>query len=81
MGFPNSLVGKESACNAGDPGSVPGLGRFPGEGNGNPFQYSCLGNPIDRGAWRATWGCKRVRHYLAAEQLFFSILNHWFKII
>ena len=47
-------VGKESACNAGDPGLIPGLGRSPGEGNGNPFQYSCLGNPIDRGAWRAT---------------------------
>ena len=43
----------ESACNAGDPGSVPGLGRSPGEGNGNPLQYSCLGNHMDRGAWRA----------------------------
>ena len=44
----------ESACNAGDPGSVPGLGRFPGEGNGYPPQYSCVENPIARGAWRAT---------------------------
>ena len=43
-----------SACNAGDPGSIPGLGRSPGEGNGNPLQYSCLENPMDRGAWRAT---------------------------
>ena len=43
--------GKESALNAGDPGSVPGLGRSPGEGNGNPLWYSCLENPMDRGAW------------------------------
>ena len=43
--------GKESACNAGDLSSIPGLGRSPGEGNGNPFQYSCLENPMDRGAW------------------------------
>ena len=42
----------ESACNAGDPGLIPGLGRSLGEGNGNPFQYSCLQNPMDRGAWR-----------------------------
>ena len=42
--------GKESACNAGDSGLVPGLGRSPGEGNGNLLQYSCLGNPMDRGA-------------------------------
>jgi hypothetical protein len=42
-----------SACNAGDLGLIPGLGRSPGEGNGNPPQYSCLGNPMDRGAWRA----------------------------
>ena len=41
---------KESACNAGDPGSIPGLGRSPGEGNGNQLQYSCLTNPMDRGA-------------------------------
>ena len=45
---------KASAYNAGDPGSVPVLGRSPGEGNGNPLQYSCLENPMDRGAWRAT---------------------------
>ena len=50
--FPHSLVGKESVCNAGDPGLIPGSGRFPGEGNGNPPQYSCLGNLIDRGAWQ-----------------------------
>ena len=46
-------VSKESACNVGDPGSIPGSGRSPGGGHGNPLQYSCLGNPMDRGAWRA----------------------------
>ena len=49
-----SSVGKESACNAGDPGSIPGLGRSLGEGNGYPLQYSCLENPTGRGAWQAT---------------------------
>jgi len=53
-GFPGSSNGKESACNAADLGSVLGLGRSSGEGNGNPLQYSCLGNPMGRGAWRAT---------------------------
>ena len=58
-----SSVEKESACNAGDPGSVPGLGRSPGKGNGNPRQYSCLENLMDRGAWRATvHGVTRVGH-------------------
>ena len=47
--FPHSSVGKESACNAGDPGSIPGSGRYPGGGNDNPLQYSCLGNSMDRG--------------------------------
>ena len=61
--FPLSSVGKESACNAGDLGSVPGLGRSPGEGNGNPLQHSCLENPMDRGAWWATvMGLQRGRH-------------------
>ena len=54
MGFPGGSDGKTSAYNVGDPGSVPGLGRCPGEGNGSPLQYSCLENPMDRGAWRAT---------------------------
>ena len=53
-GFPCSSVGKESACSAGDPGSIPVLGRSPGEGNGNPLQYSCLDNSMDRGAWWVT---------------------------
>ena len=51
-GFLSSSDSKESACNVRDPGSIPGLGRSPGEGNGNPLQ--CLGNPMDRGAWTAT---------------------------
>ena len=52
--FPGDSEGKESACNAGDPGLIPGLGRSPGEGNGNPLQYSCPENPMDGGAWQAT---------------------------
>ena len=52
--FPGGSDVKASACNVGDPGSIPGLGRSPGEGNGNPLQYSCLENPIDGGAWWAT---------------------------
>ena len=53
MGFPGGSVSKNSTCNAGDPGSVPGLGKSPGEGNGNPLQYSCLGNFMDR-PWRVS---------------------------
>ena len=52
--FPGVWHGKESTCNAGDPGLTPGSGKPPGEGHGNPLQYSCLENPMDRGAWRAT---------------------------
>ena len=52
--FPGGSDGKESACNAGDLGSILGLGRLPGEGNGNPLKYSCLENPMDRGAWQST---------------------------
>ena len=52
--FPGGSVGKESACNAGDPGSIPGSGKSPGGGNGNPLQYSCLGNLMDREAWWPT---------------------------
>ena len=53
-GFPRGSEVKVSACNAGDPGSIPGSGRSPGEGNGNPLQDSCLENPMDREAWWAT---------------------------
>ena len=53
-GFPGGSEVKASACNAGDLGSIPGSGRSPGEGKGNPLQYSCLENPMDGGAWWAT---------------------------
>ena len=54
MGFPGGSDGKESTCNAGDLGFISRSGRSPGEENGNPLQYSCLGNPMDSGAWWAT---------------------------
>ena len=54
MGFHGGTDGREFSCKAGDPGLISGLGRFPGEGNGYPLQYSCLENPMDRGAWQAT---------------------------
>ena len=53
-GLPCCLSGKESTCQAGDTDSIPGLGRSPGKGNGNPLQHSCLGNPMDRRDWQAT---------------------------
>ena len=65
-GFPGSSEDKASACNVGDPGLIPGLGRAPGEGNGNPLQYSCLENPMDRGAWWATvHGVAKIRTQLS----------------
>ena len=67
--FPHSSVGKASACNAGDLGLIPGLGRSPREGNGNPLQYSCLENPMDRGAWRDTvHGVARIGQDLVTRQ-------------
>ena len=54
MGFPGSSVVKNPPANAGDLGLIPGSERSAGEGNGNPLQYSCLGNPMDRGVWQAT---------------------------
>ena len=60
---------KSLPTNAGDKSSIPGLGRSPEEGNGNPFHYSCLGNSMDRGAWRATvHGVARVGHDLATKR-------------
>ena len=53
-GFPSGSDSKESACNAGNPGSIPGPGRYPGERYGNPHQYSCLENSMNRGTWQAT---------------------------
>ena len=67
-GFRSGPVGKESAYNTGDLGLIPGSGRSPGEGNGNPLQYSCLGNPMDRGAWQATvHGVTNSRHNLGTK--------------
>ena len=54
MGFPGGSNSEESNCSEGDQASIPGSGRSPGEGNAHPLQYSCLGNHINRGAWRAT---------------------------
>ena len=53
-GFPGGTSGREPTCNAGDRGSIPGSGRSPEQGNGKPLQYSCMENPMDRGAWQAT---------------------------
>ena len=73
MGFPCNANGKESSASAGDArdlGSIPGLGRSPGGGNGNPLQYSCLENPMDRGAWGATvhGASERVRDDSGTQQ-------------
>ena len=70
ISFPGGSEGKASACNAGDLGSIPGSGRSPGEGNGNPLQYSCLENPTDRGAWWTT--VHGIAESDTTEQL------HWF---
>ena len=74
MGFPRSSVGKESACSVRDPSSILGSGRSPGEGNGNPLQYSCLENPMDRRAWQATvHGVARVGHDLGTKLLLLCV--------
>ena len=74
LGCPGGSLVKNSSANAGDAGSIPGLGRSSGGGNGNPLQYSCLGNPMDRGAWGvySPWNCKRFGHYLATHSNFLS---------
>ena len=69
-GFPGGSEVKASACNAGDLGSIPESGRSPGEGNGNPLQYSCLENPMDGGAWWATV------HWVAKSQILLSNLTN-----
>ena len=76
MGFPSGSDGKASVCNAGDPGSIPGLGRSLGEGNGSPLQYSCLGNPIDIGALWATVHGAQNRHSFAVQGTLKSLLQH-----
>ena len=64
--FPGGTVDKDSACSAGDLSSIPGLGRSPGEGNGNPLQYSCLENSMDRGArWATVHGVTKSRIQLS----------------
>ena len=70
-GFPGGSDGKESACNAGDSGLIPGLGRSAGEENGNPLQYFCLENSLDRGAWWATV------HGVAKNQTRLSNFHSW----
>ena len=70
MDFSDGSVGKESTCSAGDTGSIPVLGRFPGEGNGNPFQYSCLGSPMNRRACMAiNHGVSRVGNNIVTKPL------------
>ena len=79
MGFPGGAEVKASACNVGDLGSIPGLGRSPGEGNVNTLLYSCLENPMDGGAWWATiHGSQRVRHDWATS---LSLSLYWFVSI
>ena len=70
------LSGKESACSAGDVGLIPGLERSLGGGNGNPLQYACLGNPMDRGAWRAPVLGVAVGHDLATHRVLLFSLRH-----
>ena len=80
MGSPSSPDTKESACNAGDPGLIPGSGRSPGKGSGNPFQYSCLENFMDRGAWWVTvHGVTRSWTQLSDQHFPFTmgILNYF----
>ena len=75
VGFPGDTAVNRMPANAGDTRDaflIPGLGRSPGEGNGNPLQYSCLGNPMDRGAWQAT-GSQSIRHNCMTEHVQYSI--------
>ena len=78
QGFPNDSPGKESTCNAGDLGLIPGSGRSPGEGNGNPLQNSCLENPMNRGAQQAiVHGVteSNVTEQLSTQYLFLSLMS------
>ena len=76
-GFIGGSDGKESACNAGDPGSTPGSGISPGEGNGNPLQYSCLENSTDRDC--SPWGCKEL-DMTERLTLSCSLYTTWFRV-
>ena len=73
--YPDGLDGKASACNVGDPGSIPGSGRSPGDGNGNPLQCSCLENPMDRRVWQAT--VHGLAEFDMTEQLSFPFPFLW----
>ena len=81
---PSDIEGKESACNVGDPGSIPGLGRSPGEGNGNPLQYSCLESLMDSRAWRVTvHGVAKSRTWLSDFTFFsftFFLIAQWLGV-
>ena len=82
IGLPDGSDGKESACKAGQLGLILGWGRSSGERNGNPFQYSCLGNPMDRGAWQPTvHGVTRVGHDLVTKphKAFINYYHEWHK--
>ena len=82
IGFPKWLSGKESACSAGDAadtGLIAGLGRSPGGGHGNPLQYSCLENRMDRGAWRATvHGVAKRPHAEVTDISRYMLADYWF---
>ena len=74
-GFHSGSAGKLSACNAGDPGLIPGLGKSPGERKGYPLQYSCLENSMDRGAWQATvLGISKSKSFENLINLFVAVL-------
>ena len=77
MGFPGISVVKNLPANAGDKVPIPRLGKFPGVGHGNPLQYSCLENPMDRGAWQTIVHgvARRVRYNLATKQQQYSYIN------
>ena len=81
LGSPGGSVVKNPPANAGDPGSIPGSGRSTGEGNGNPLQYPCLKNPMDRGAWRATVnGLTMSQTRLSNFTFTFSIISNTFSL-
>ena len=88
-GFPGSSVSEESTCNAEAPGSIPGSGRSPGEGNGKPLQYPCLENPMDRGAWwAAVHGFKELDmteqltfHFMDVPHLYLFLCRWTFRLL
>ena len=87
LGFYDSSIGKESICSAGDLGSIPGSGRSPREGNGNPLQYSYLENPMDRGTWQATMGLQetdmtyQLKHHRFFTNIPLGFQMHMFSLL